>query len=103
MLVTVFRSRLNPEIQEEYQRWAVRMSALLVCHSRVFRFTPSMSFPRKRESREYADGLIQGWLRFSFDMRYRIDQLYRCIPGSPPSRGYAEWDDSFWADWNIKP
>jgi heme-degrading monooxygenase HmoA len=30
MLVTVFRSRLHPETQEEYQRWAVRMSALVV-------------------------------------------------------------------------
>ena len=29
MFVTVFRSRLNPETQEEYQRWAARMSALV--------------------------------------------------------------------------
>lgn len=28
MLVTVFRSRLNPATHEEYQRWAVRMSEL---------------------------------------------------------------------------
>lgn len=28
MLVTVFRSRLNQETAEEYQRWAARMSAL---------------------------------------------------------------------------
>lgn len=28
MLVTVFRSRLNPETEEEYQRWAARMSKL---------------------------------------------------------------------------
>ena len=28
MLVTVFRSRLNPETQEEYQRWAARMGEL---------------------------------------------------------------------------
>lgn len=29
MLVTVFRSRLNPETQDDYQRWATRMSALV--------------------------------------------------------------------------
>lgn len=28
MIVTVFRSRLNPEVQEEYQQWAARMSEL---------------------------------------------------------------------------
>jgi heme-degrading monooxygenase HmoA len=28
MLVTVFRSRLNPDTQEEYQCWAARMSEL---------------------------------------------------------------------------
>ncbi|MDB5933401.1 MAG: hypothetical protein JWQ01_745 [Massilia sp.] len=28
MLVTVFRSRLNQETADEYQRWAARMSAL---------------------------------------------------------------------------
>ena len=28
MLITVFRSRLRPEAQEEYARWAVRMSEL---------------------------------------------------------------------------
>lgn len=30
MLVTVFRSRLNQETLDEYQRWATRMSALAV-------------------------------------------------------------------------
>jgi heme-degrading monooxygenase HmoA len=29
MLVTVFRSRLNPESLEEYQRWSARMSVLV--------------------------------------------------------------------------
>ncbi len=28
MIVTVFRSRLNPEAQEEYTQWAARMSEL---------------------------------------------------------------------------
>jgi heme-degrading monooxygenase HmoA len=28
MIVTVFRSRLNPETQEEYAQWAARMSEL---------------------------------------------------------------------------
>lgn len=28
MIVTVFRSRLNPEVQEEYFQWASRMSEL---------------------------------------------------------------------------
>jgi len=28
MIVTVFRSRLNPESQDEYQQWATRMSVL---------------------------------------------------------------------------
>lgn len=28
MIVTVFRSRLNPETQDEYMQWAVRMSEL---------------------------------------------------------------------------
>ena len=28
MIVTVFRSRLNPQAAEEYRRWAVRMSEL---------------------------------------------------------------------------
>jgi len=28
MLVTVFRSRLKPENQQEYYAWAARMSAL---------------------------------------------------------------------------
>lgn len=28
MIVTVFRSRLNPEAREEYQQWAGRMAAL---------------------------------------------------------------------------
>ena len=28
MIVTVFRSRLNPESQEEYMQWAARMSEL---------------------------------------------------------------------------
>ncbi len=28
MIVTIFRSRLRPEAQEEYQQWAGRMSAL---------------------------------------------------------------------------
>jgi heme-degrading monooxygenase HmoA len=28
MIVTVFRSRVNPEAQEEYARWAARMSEL---------------------------------------------------------------------------
>jgi heme-degrading monooxygenase HmoA len=28
MVVTVFRSRLNPEAQQEYEQWATRMSAL---------------------------------------------------------------------------
>ena len=28
MIVTVFRSRLNPSMQEEYGRWAARMSEL---------------------------------------------------------------------------
>ena len=28
MIVTVFRSRVNPEAQEEYARWAKRMSEL---------------------------------------------------------------------------
>jgi heme-degrading monooxygenase HmoA len=28
MVITVFRSRVKPEAQEEYARWAARMSAL---------------------------------------------------------------------------
>ena len=28
MIITVFRSRLNPSMQEEYARWAARMSEL---------------------------------------------------------------------------
>lgn len=28
MIITVFRSRLNPSTQEEYARWAARMSEL---------------------------------------------------------------------------
>jgi heme-degrading monooxygenase HmoA len=28
MIVTVFRSRVKPEVQEEYGRWAARMSEL---------------------------------------------------------------------------
>ena len=28
MIVTVFRSRLNPDAQDEYKQWAARMSAL---------------------------------------------------------------------------
>lgn len=28
MIVTVFRSRLNPEAQDEYMQWATRMSEL---------------------------------------------------------------------------
>jgi heme-degrading monooxygenase HmoA len=28
MIITVFRSRLNPQTQEEYRRWAARMSEL---------------------------------------------------------------------------
>jgi heme-degrading monooxygenase HmoA len=28
MILTVFRSRVNPEAQEEYARWAARMSEL---------------------------------------------------------------------------
>ncbi len=30
MIVTVFRSRLNPEAQDEYKQWAARMSKLAV-------------------------------------------------------------------------
>jgi heme-degrading monooxygenase HmoA len=30
MIVTVFRSRLNPDAQDEYKQWASRMSALAV-------------------------------------------------------------------------
>lgn len=29
MIITVFRSRLNTQTQEEYQRWAARMSELV--------------------------------------------------------------------------
>ena len=104
MVITLFRSRLRPETEREYEAWAARMTELAtqmpgyVCHKTfiaddgeritVTEFESEEAQSAWRGLPEHVEAQRKGKRDFYLEYQIQVCELLRCY-GSPPSGAAA--------------